>query len=200
QQPAPASAAPGQQATPGAPAPGWRPPAGPPGPAGPQASPAPRRRTPATVPARLRILLITLGLAAGGFGVVGAWTGIPPSSAARDVVSTSEPLSLAAQRMYQDLSDADVTTTTAFLGGAGVPLAARERYAADIARAAGDLTSLENAATTSGNPRLVRSLAAVAAGLPLYTGYVSQAQTQFLLGYRLTAGSVLHGASGHMPL
>jgi len=198
QQPTPASAAPGQRATPDQP--GWQPPAGPPAPAGPQASPAPRRRAPATVPARLRILLITLVLAAVGFGVVGAWTVIQHASAARDVVSTSEPLSLAAQRMYQDLSDADVTVTTAFLGGASVPLPARERYAADIARAAADLTSLENAATTSGNPRLVRSLAAVAAGLPLYTGYVSQAQTQFLLGYRLTAGSFMQVASEQMHL
>src|SRR5262249_28935720 len=48
--------------------------------------------------------------------------------------------------------------------------------------------------------RLVRSLAAVAAGLPAYTGYVSQAQTQFLLGYRLTAGSTMQVASEQMHL
>jgi hypothetical protein len=65
-----------------------------------------------------------------------------------------------------DLFDADVTVTTSFLIGPTVRPAARERYAADIARAAAGLTRLENAATTSGNPRLVRSLAAVAAGLP----------------------------------
>jgi len=115
-------------------------------------------------------------------------------------VSTSEPLSLAAQRMYQALSDADVTATTAFLIGPNVRLPARQRYAADIGQAAAELTRLENATTTSANPRLVRSLAAVAAGLPVYTGYVSQAQTQFLLGYRLTAGSLMQVASEEMHL
>jgi len=200
QQPAPAGAAPGQRAAPAPPAPGGQPPAGPPGLPGTQATPAPHRRTPATVPARLRFLLITLVSAAAGFGVVGAWTVIQHASAARDVVSTSEPLSLTAQRMYQDLSDADVTVTTSFLIGPTVRPAARERYAADIARAAADLTRLESAATTSGNPRLVRSLAAMAAGLPVYTGYLSQAQTQFLLGYRLTAGSTMQVASERMHL
>ena len=167
--------------------------------------PRPRRRAPGsaarrTVPASLRLLLIGLLAAALAYGAVGTWTVIQHASAAQDVVSTSEPLSLAAQRMYQSLSDADVTATTAFLAGPNVPLPARERYAADIARAAADLTSLENAATTSANPQLARSLAAVAAGLPVYTGYVSQAQTEFLLGYRLTAGSFMQVASEEMHL
>jgi len=81
-----------------------------------------------------------------------------------------------------------------------VRLPARQRYAADIDQAAAELTRLENATTTSANPRLVHSLAAVAAGLPVYTGYVSQAQTQFLLGYRLTAGSLMQVASEEMHL
>jgi hypothetical protein len=148
----------------------------------------------------MRLLLIGLLAASVAFGAVGTWTVIQHASAARDVVSTSEPLSLAAQRMYQDLSDADVTVTTAFLGGPSVPLAARQRYAADVNRAAADLTRLENASTTAGNPRLVRSLAEVAAGLPIYTGFVSQAQTEFLLGYRLTAGSFMQVASEQMHL
>jgi len=152
------------------------------------------------VPGNLRLLLIAGVVAAVAYGAVGTWTVVQHASAAQDVVSTSEPLSLAAQRMYQALSDADVTTTTAFLIGRNVRLTARERYAADIGRAAADLTSLENASTTPANPRLVHSLAAVAAGLPVYTGYVSQAQTQFLLGYRLTAGSLMQVASEEMHL
>jgi hypothetical protein len=152
------------------------------------------------VPGSLRLLLIVLVAAAVAYGAVGTWTVIQHASAARDVVSTSEPLSLAAQRMYQSLSDADVTATTAFLAGPNVRLPARERYAADISQAAADLTRLEGAATTPGDPRLVHSLAAVAAGLPVYTGYVSQAQTQFLLGYRLTAGSLMQVASEEMHL
>jgi len=152
------------------------------------------------VPGNLRLLLIAGVVAAVAYGAVGTWTVVQHASAAQDVVSTSEPLSLAAQRMYQALSDADVTTTTAFLIGRNVRLTARERYAADIGRAAADLTSLENASTTPANPRLVHSLATVAAGLPVYTGYVSQAQTQFLLGYRLTAGSLMQVASEEMHL
>ena len=59
----------------------------------------------------------------------GAWTVIQHASAAQDVVSTSEPLSLSAQQMYRSLSDADVTATTAFLAGPDEPLPARQRYA-----------------------------------------------------------------------
>jgi len=174
------------------------PPAPSPAPGSPQHEPAGIRRRRRTVPASLRLLLIVLLAAAVAYGAVGTWTVIQHASAARDVVSTSEPLSLAAQRMYQNLSDASVTATTAFLAGPNVPLAARERYTADIDRAAADLTRLENAAATSADPQLTRSLAAVAAGLPVYTGYVSQAQTERVLGYRLTAGSFMQVASEQM--
>jgi ABC-type multidrug transport system fused ATPase/permease subunit len=169
-------------------------------PGAPQATRTEPRRRRRTVPADLRLLLIVLVAAAVAYGAVGTWTVIQHGSAAQNVVSTSEPLSLGAQRMYQALSDADVTATTSFLIGPNVRLPARERYAADIDRAAAELTRLENATTTSANPRLVHSLAAAAAGLPVYTGYVSQAQTQFLLGYRLTAGSLMQVASEEMRL
>ena len=188
-------------APPPAPSPAPDPPSVAGGPAPRTAAPAgTRRRRPASGPARLRLLLVGLLVASVAYGAVGTWTVLQHASAAQDVVSTSEPLSLAAQRMYQALSDADVTATTAFLHGPSVPLPARQRYAADISRAAADLTSLEGAATTSANRPLAHSLAAVAAGLPLYTQYVSQAQTQFLLGYRLTAGSLMQVASEQMHL
>ncbi len=163
------------------------------------AAPVTRRR-PRSAPASLRLLLIGLLAAAVAYGAVGTWTVLQHASAAQDVVSTSEPLSLAAQRMYQALSDADITATTSFLIGPTVRPPARERYTADIAAAATDLTSLEAATTTAADPRLVRSLAAVAAGLPVYTGYVSEAQTEFLLGYRLTAGSLMQVAAEQMQL
>src|SRR5215470_1980253 len=171
-----------------------------PSPGAPQATRTEPRRRRRTVPADLWLLLIVLVAAAVAYGAVGTWTVFQHASAAQNVVSTSEPLSLAAQRMYQALSDADVTATTSFLIGPNVRLPARERYAADIDRAAAELTGLENATTTSADPRLVHSLAGVAAGLPVYTGYVSQAQTQFLLGYRLTAGSLMQVASEEMHL
>ena len=105
--------------------------------------------------------MIVLLIASLAWGAVAAWTVIQHSSAAHDVVSTSEPLSLSAQRMYLSLSDADVTATTAFLGSPNEPLAVRQRYAADIAGAAADLSSLRNAAARSANPQLTSSLAAV---------------------------------------
>jgi hypothetical protein len=176
------------------------PPAPSPAPGSAQHAPAAARHRRRTVPASLRLLLIVLVVAAVAYGAVGAWTVIQHASAAQDVVSTSEPLSLSAQRMYQALSDADVTATTAFLVGPNVRLPARERYAADVDRAAAELTVLENATKTSADLPLVHALAAVAAGLPVYTGYVSQAQTQFLLGYRLTAGSLMQVASEEMHL
>jgi len=176
------------------------PPAPSPAPGPPQATQTGTHHRRRTAQANLRLLLIAGVAAAVAYGAVGTWTVIQHASAAQNVVSTSEPLSLAAQRMYQALSDADVTATTAFLIGPNVRLPARQRYAADIGQAAAELTRLENATTTSANPRLIHSLAAVAAGLPVYTEYVSQAQTQFLLGYRLTAGSLMQVASEEMHL
>ena len=70
--------------------------------------------------------------AALAWGALTAWTVSQHAAAAGDVVSASEPLSLDAQRMYQALSDADVTATTAFLAGpqraAGRPAAVPGRH------------------------------------------------------------------------
>ncbi len=159
-----------------------------------------RRLSAAATPTRLRMLMVSLLVVALAWGAVGAWTVSQHASAAGDVVSTSEPLSLSAQQMYRSLSDADVTTTTAFLTGPNEPLAARQRYAADIAQAATDLAALKNAATTASGRPLLASLAAVSTGLPVYTGYVAQAQTEYSLGYLLTGGSFMQVASEVMHL
>ena len=158
------------------------------------------RRVARTTPTRLRLLMVGLLLASLAWGAVGAWAVFQHASAAQDVVSTSEPLSLSAQQMYRSLSDADVTATTAFLSGPYEPLAARQRYAADIAQAASDLSALKNAAPASSDPRLLASLSAVSTGLPVYTGDVSQAQTEYALGYLLTGGSFMQVASEEMHL
>jgi hypothetical protein len=141
--------------------------------------------------------MIGLLIASLAWGAVTAWAVIQHSSAAHDVVATSEPLSLSAQRMYLSLSDADVTATSAFLARINEPLAQRQRYAADIGQAAADLSSLRNAATSS-NRQLLSSLATVSAALPLYAGYVAQAQTQRSLGWLLTASSLMQVASEEM--
>jgi hypothetical protein len=144
--------------------------------------------------------MIGLLLASLAWGAVAAWTVGQHTSAAQDVVSASEPLSLSAQQMYRSLSDADVTATTAFLAGPYEPLTARQRYAADIAQAATDLAALKGAATAGSNRELLASLAAVSTGLPLYTGDVAQAQTEYALGYMLTGGSFMQVASEQMHL
>lgn len=156
----------------------------------------------APVPVKLRVLLGTLLVLCCAWGGVGAWTVSDHAAAAGDVVSQSEPLSLRAQQMYQSLADADVTVTTAFLSGPDESLAARTRYQADIGQAAGDLSALRGATRRSGGQAgpLQASLAAVAAGLPVYTGDVAEAQTDYALGYPLTGGSFSQVASEEMHL
>jgi hypothetical protein len=159
-----------------------------------------RSLAPSGTPAILRWLLIALSAASLAWGAVGAWAVSQHASAASEVVTTGEPLSITAQQMYRSLSDADVTATTAFLAGPPEPLSVRQRYEADIARAAADLAALRNAGTTAGAPRLSAGLAAVSTGLPVYTGYVQQAQTYSSLGYPLTGGSFMQVASEEMHL
>jgi hypothetical protein len=150
-------------------------------------------------PAVLRSLLIGLVAAAVAWGALAAWTVSQHASAAAQVVSTSEPLTLAAQGLYQSLSDADVTATTAFLAGPPEPLAVRRHYEADIARAAADLAALRNA-SAGASTALAASLSEVSTGLPVYTGYVEQAMTYSLLGFPLTGGSFMQVASEQMHL
>jgi hypothetical protein len=163
-----------------------------------------RRPRAAGTPAILRLLLI--GLTAGSvvWGVVGALAVGQHASAADQVVTAIEPLSLDAQQMYRSLSDADVTATTAFLAGPPEPLAVRQHFEADIAQAAADLAVLRNSRAVAGTgpmaARLDAGLAAIGASLPVYTGYVAQAKTYSSLGYPLTGGSFMQVASEEMHL
>lgn len=149
-------------------------------------------------PSVLRLLMVALVAGSILFGVAAALTIGQHASAAGEVVSTSEPLSLAAQQMYQSLSDADITTTTAFLAGPPQLLSVRQHFDADIANAAADLATLRSAGGNS--KQLAASLAAISAGLPVYAGYVQQAQTYSSFGYPLTGGSFMQVASEEMHL
>jgi len=152
-----------------------------------------RRSLAATMPAKLWMLSAGLVLLSLAWGVLGGWTVSQHASAANDVVHVDEPLALAAQQMYESISDADVTATTTFLSGPEPPLAPLQRYRADVAGAAADLARLKNAA--DGNQARTAALAAFTAGLPVYTGYVAQAQAEYALGYPLTGGSFMQVAS-----
>jgi hypothetical protein len=176
-----------------------------------QVPPAPGTRAPAAgrrarrflagrgTPAVLRLLLIGLVLGSVIWGVVGAWAVSQHASAAHEVVGTSEPLSLAAQQMYQKLSDADVTATTAFLKGPSVSLADRGRYEDDLATADADLATLRSGGPASSG-QLSADLAAVATGLPVYASYVQQAQDYNSFNLSLAGGSVMQSASEEMHL
>ncbi len=149
-------------------------------------------------PAALRLLTVVLLFGPVLFGVVGAVTIAQHASAAGEVVSTSEPLSLAAQELYQSLSDADITATTSFLAGPPLKLSDRQHYEADVARAAADLATLRSAGGAAQDSQLSASIAAISGGLPLYTGYVQQAQTYSSFSYPLTGGSFMQVASEEM--
>jgi hypothetical protein len=151
-----------------------------------------------TTPQLIALAMVALVVASLVWGGVGAWTASQHASAASDVVHASEPLSFEARQLYQSLSDADVTATTAFLTGPQESLAVRQHYQADIAQAGADLSDLTAAASSS--PAMRTSLAAVSAGLPVYTGYVSEAHADDALGYQLTGGSFMQVASEQMHL
>jgi hypothetical protein len=162
-------------------------------PAKPPAPSKARRSLAATTPSRLRLVSVALVVLSLAWGALAGWTVSQHSSAASAVVRTDQPLALAAQQMYQSISDADVTATTAFLAGPEPPLATLQRYRADIAHAASELTALNSAA--GGNRRLTAAIGPVSAGLGAYAGYVAQAQAEYALGYPLTGGSFLQVAS-----
>ena len=160
-----------------------------------------RVRLPASsTPRSIALLMVALVVLSLAWGAVGVWTTYLHASAASGVLNTSEPGSFQARQMYQSLSDADVTATTAFLSGPRESLPMRQHYQADIAQAGADLSSLKNAASASGNSQVSASLAAIATGLPVYTADVAQAQTDYALGYQLTGGSFMQVASEQMHL
>jgi hypothetical protein len=150
--------------------------------------------TPGTTPAKLRLLLAGLLASFVLWGTAAALTVAAHASAAANVVSVSEPLSVDAQQIYRSLSDADATEAAAFLSGGLEPLPLRHRYQDDIARAA---LRLEDATAAAGSSAAGSRLAVLAAGLPVYAGLVETARADNRLGLPLGA-AYLRQASGLM--
>jgi hypothetical protein len=150
----------------------------------------------ATTPGRLRLLLAGLVLLAFAWGALAAFTAVQYQSAASSVVSTREPLSLDAQRIYAQLSDANDAAVTAFLTGGIEPAATMHRYLADITAAG---TGIENATAQGGAGGAVAAadLAVLAQQLPVYNGEVETARADNRLGLPLGA-AYLREASGLM--
>lgn len=162
---------------------------------------AARRRRPgfpraSTTPGKVRLIRAGLVAACLGGGALAALMVSQHASAAREATATSEPLSLAAQQMYQSLADADVTASTGYLYGRTPPFAYRQRYQRDIAAASADLKAVTAA---GGGSAIGASLSTLAADLPVYTGYVEDGQTYNSLGYP-AGGSFLEVASEEMHL
>ncbi len=152
-------------------------------------------RTPAT----LWVLMGALVLLSLASGALSGWAVSQHSDAAASVAAVHEPLSLDAQQMYEAVADADVTITGSLLANQQPPQDRLQRYRTDIAEAAASLAKLQDA---GGNPQLTAAITAFSTGLPLYTGYVAQAQDLYALGYPLTGGSFLQVASeeAHLTL
>ena len=152
-------------------------------------------RTPATLWVLMGVLVL-LSLASGALS---AWAVSQHSAAASSVAAVHEPLSLDAQQMYEAVADADVTITGSLLASQQPPQDQLQRYRADIAEAAAGLANLKD---TGGNPQLTAAITTFSTGLPLYTGYVAQAQDLYSVGYPLTGGSFLQVASegAHLTL
>jgi len=161
--------------------------------------PQPRQR-PARTPATLLALLIALVLLSLAWGGVGGWVADEHSSAASAMVTVDEPLSLDAQRLYQDVADADVTATTMFLASPQPPLTSTQRYLGDLDTAEAELSALR--AAGGQNPAASAALDTLARDLPVYVGYVAEARSQYALGYPVTGGSFLQVASeeAHLDL
>ena len=163
--------------------------AGPAGATGPGTSaPArPARRAARPTPLMLRWTLIGLVSVSLLWGAAAAWTVAQHESAADSVVTTIEPLSVDAQQIYRALSDADATAATSFLSGGLEPQPVRQRYLADIARAASRLQAATAAATAAGQSSAAAPLARLADDLPVYAGLVETARADYRLGYPLGA-------------
>ncbi|MGO9900649.1 MAG: hypothetical protein ACLP0J_13375 [Solirubrobacteraceae bacterium] len=152
-----------------------------------------KTRLTANTPRTLQTLMVLLVVLSVAWGALGGWAIGRHASAASGVAGAGERLNRDAQGIYQSISDADVTATTTFLSGPQPPLASLQRFQTDVAMAAAGLSRLREAA--GADQQLVSALSALAAGLPVYTGYVAQAQSDSALGYPLTGGSFMQVAS-----
>jgi hypothetical protein len=164
-------------------------------PQNPQNAQKPPRSTPGT----LRLLLIGLVVLCLGWGALAAVTVTQHATAASQVVTVSEPLSLDAQQIYQSLADADVTVVTAYLYGQQQPFSARQRFQNDIATVAADLKTATAASGNTGEVAIGASLATLTAALPVYTGYVEDSQVYGSVGIP-AGGSFMQVASEEMHL
>ncbi len=127
----------------------------------------------ATTPGRLRAaraLLVLLILLTGGLGGYG---GGVRGDATHDIATRREPVSSDVIDAYQLLADADVMAAAGFLQGSPAS-AARDRYEADIERAAASLALV--AGRSGGQPLTLDRVSDISASLTRYTAMVAEAR------------------------
>lgn len=165
----------------------------------------------ASRPVKLRLLMAALVLLSLGWGALGGWAVAAHSSAASRVAHVDEPLSLAAQDLYQSIADADLTITTVFLsesqanksGAANAPnppstLSQRTQFENDINKAYSDLATLQ----AGGDPRLTADITTLTDGLSDYHKDVGFGETEYAQGVTPAGDSFMQVASedAHLTL
>ncbi|MEU0818129.1 hypothetical protein ABZ358_27960 [Streptomyces mirabilis] len=181
-------------------------PASPPGrPATPDTAPARRtawaegvdrlRAAATTEPGRLRLIGAVLALLVVAFGTVTAWQMTERSSAADDVLHSSQPLSAGAADIYRSLADANTAASSGFLAGGQESADTRDRYEKDIRTAAqGLITAAANSDPGSPSTDTIAKLNKL---LPEYKGLIERARANNRQGYPL-GGAYLRYANEKM--
>ncbi|MEV0644343.1 hypothetical protein AB0I28_03680 [Phytomonospora sp. NPDC050363] len=147
-----------------------------------------------STPGRLTLLMAVLAFLALASGVAGVADVVSRDDLIDGVSDGSGRLGLAALEVYQSLSDADATATSAFLAGGVESPELRDRYDEDINRASIQLATAAASITTQAGADAVARLSA---DLPVYTGLIENARTYNQQGLPVGA-AYLREASGLM--
>ncbi|MHB9753741.1 hypothetical protein ACYBSK_05105 [Streptomyces sp. BYX5S] len=148
-----------------------------------------------TEPGRLRIIGAVLALLVVAFGATTAWQMTDRSTAADDVLHSSQPLSADAADIYRSLADANTAASSGFLAGGQEPAAVRDRYERDIRNAAAKLVTA--ATSTDPDTRSARTIAELNRLLPQYKGLIERARANNRQGFPL-GGAYLRYANEKM--
>lgn len=148
-----------------------------------------------TEPGKLRIIGALLALLVVAFGAITTWQMSDRAAAADSVLNRSQPLSDDAAAIYRSLADANTAASSGFLAGGQEPAEVRDRYKADIERAAEKLANAaSNAGSGSSAAASVRKLNKL---LPEYTGLIERARASNRQGLPL-GGAYLRYANDKM--
>jgi hypothetical protein len=112
-------------------------------------------------------LIVALGLAA-------TLDAADRGGALQNAATRAEPLAVAAEDIYRDLSDADATAAAVFLSGAQADSSGPRQYDNDVRQIAAALAAVSADAATS--PQLRAAVARITTDLPVYTNLVGTAQ------------------------